>query len=611
MRHLACEKSSDMNNVAQDGRAGTDIGPGVAARLRTVVASDPARALAEIERYLADNPRDAEALRVAAAAHRGLGRRELAERAELAALDAGRSLPVVKEGERHIGRQEFAAARQLALAHLARYPDDVGVATIAAEAAIGQGLPDLAIPLLEQVLRRVPSYLLARLLLANALVSMDRLRDARILVEPVVRRMPDAVPFRKLLAEIARAQNDFETAVPCSEALTRLTPASAEAWVIHGDNLRFSGKRVEAISAYRQALSVEPDHGLAWWSLANIDAAAITDDDVARMSQAARSDGLSAGQLSNLNNGLAIVSHVRKDYPNAFTLFSRSKSLRQSSEPHDAGLISDQLDSYLSYVADGRITGDVARSDGTPAPIFIVGMPRSGSTLVERLIGCSTHVEMLGELAIVPHMVERLRRDAADGNVARHVASLPTDHLQAMGHWYATRAAELLRAEPRRPFYTDKLHMNWRHLPLIMQMLPNARIIDVRRNAMDCCWSNFRTLFASGHSAANDLSDIGHFYRDYVRFIDALRAALPGRIIPVRYEDVVDDFEPAIARLFSLLGLEPEPDITQFHRSSAPVATASSEQVRQPLNRNGIGAWRPYAQWLGPLRAALGDLAED
>src|SRR5690606_2642209 len=174
-------------------------------------------------------------------------------------------------------------------------------------------------------------------------------------------------------------------------------------------------------------------------------------------------------------------------------------------------------------------------------PVFVVGMPRSGSTLLERVLGCHPGIEALGELAIVPHMVERMKRDgAADGLEAR-IAALDEPTLAQMGKRYLARAHE--RRKTDRSVFVDKLHMNWRHLGLILRMLPQAVVIDVRRDAMDCCWSNYRTLFARGHPAASDLSDIGSFYRDYARFADELRRRAPGRIHLVSYEALVDDLE--------------------------------------------------------------------
>lgn len=587
-----------------------DTASGELDRIHALLASSPRDALADIQRHLSRDPRDPEGLRIAAAAHRGLGQKQLAERAEIAAIDAGKAEPAIAEITALIDRREFGEASRLAAAHLRQCPDDLGALTLSAETAIALGLPDRAIPILESVLLRAPSYLLARTLLINALTQVDRLRDARSLLEPVVRRMPDAVRFQELLAKIAANQSDLDTAIEAGRAVTRLDAGSADAWIDHGDNLRFGGRKGEAIAAYRTATGAEPDHGRAWWSLADIDAAALGDGDLVAIRVAMRRRAREAEHLGNLQFALGIAEHARGNHAEAFAQFSAGNATRRSGEPHDRELVPRQVDRYLAEVTADRIPRAMAPVAGRPTPIFIVGMPRSGSTLVERVLGRSAQVEALGELSIVPHMIERLKRDTANGEVAPLVAGLPVNQLAKMGEWYLARAAELMKQQPARPFFTDKMHMNWRHLPLIVRMLPQARVIDVRRDAMDCCWSNYRTLFARGHSAANDLADIGHFYRDYVRLADGLRARAPDRIHLVRYDDLLEDFEGGLRRLFAALDLDFDPEVTAFHLSEAPVATASSEQVRQPLNRKGIGAWRPYEQWLGPLRASLGELAE-
>lgn len=579
------------------------------ARLRALAATAPGEALRGVERHLAAHPRDPEALRIAAAAHRGLGRKDLAERAEIAAIDAGRTVPEIAEATRLVAARDFGGASRVAAMHLRRYPDDLGAATLSAETAIALGLPDRAIPLLERVLLRAPSYLMARTLLINALGQVDRLRDARSLLDPVVRRMPDSARFQELLAKIAGNQGDFATAIEASAAVTRLEGASVDAWLDYGDNLRFGGRKAEAIAAYRTAIGVAPDHGRVWWSLADIDAAALDDGDLSAIRDAIGNRAQEPDHLGNLRFALGMAEHARGNPAEAFAQFSAGNATRRAAEPHDAELVPDQVDRYLAELTADRIPPLRAPIEGQPTPIFIVGMPRSGSTLVERVLGRSTQVEALGELAIVPHMIERIKRDAPDGDLALAIANLPEDQLANMGQWYLERAGELARQRPPRPYFTDKMHMNWRHLPLILRMLPQALVIDVRRDAMDCCWSNYRTLFARGHSAANDLADIGRFYRDYVRLTDGLRARAPDRIHLVCYEELVEDFDAGLRRLFAALGLDFEPGVAAFHLSDAPVATASSEQVRQPLNRKGIGAWRAYAPWLDPLRDALGDLA--
>jgi len=209
---------------------------------------------------------------------------------------------------------------------------------------------------------------------------------------------------------------------------------------------------------------------------------------------------------------------------------------------------------------------------------------------------------------MIQRLAERARHEVGDaGEYAAILKRLPDDRLTRVGEEYV-RASKNYRLTDK-PRFIDKNNLNWMHIGLILLALPNARILDVRREPLDCCWANFKMLFADGFPATNDLAHVGKFYADYVRLLDAMAVAAPGRILQVRYESVVDNAETQLRRMVDFLGLPFEVQCLEFHLSTDAVATASSEQVRQPLNRSGVDRWKPYAQWLQPLRDALGPLA--
>jgi hypothetical protein len=229
-------------------------------------------------------------------------------------------------------------------------------------------------------------------------------------------------------------------------------------------------------------------------------------------------------------------------------------------------------------------------------------MPRSGTTLLERILGGHSQIEAAGELPIIARMAS-----AGAGSSANNIGSMTREDLTRLGNTYIERSREYRPGQ--KPRFIDKMNSNWFRVGLIRMMLPNARIIDLRRNAVDCCWSNFRMLFAEGTVAANDQRDIARFYRNYVRMVDAVNAVAPGGILRVNYEELVDDVEGETRRILDFLGLDYEPRCIDSHLATEAVATPSSEQVRRPINREGIGSAEPYRHWLRPMIEELGDLA--
>ncbi|WEK48097.1 MAG: sulfotransferase [Candidatus Andeanibacterium colombiense] len=573
---------------------------------RSLLAGHPRMALTQAQAILEQDRTNGDALRLAAAAHRALGEAELALNAEIAAITVSQHLPEVIAAARALQQGEYGEASRLAAAHLRNAPEDLAALTVSAESAIALALPDKAEPLLRKVLQRAPTFVPARRLLLNALIMLDRLREARaMLLEMIAANVDDERAQYRILVRIDGDLGDHQAAAATCAKLVRMAGATADDWLAYADSLRFAGQKGDAIEAYRRAIETDPGAWRAWWGLADIDAGAIGDEDVATLERALGEQKNDPEAAGNLEFALGIAYDARRRPERAFPHFAAGNALRRAAQPYDAHELTGQVDRNLaSFAAAAPSPPD---SNGGPVPIFVIGMPRSGSTLVERILGRHSLIEGVGELSIVPHMIQRLKLDHPGEGFERQVAALPATELARLGAWYLARAGEHRRSA--KPWFVDKLHMNWQHLPLILRMLPQARIVDVRRGALDCCWSNYKTLFARGHPAASDLSDLGRFYRDYVRQTDALRSRT-GRIHLLDYEALVDDIAGEAGALFEALGLALEPQCLDFHLSSEPVATASSEQVRQPLNRRGIGAWRAYEPWLSPLKEALGPLAK-
>lgn len=574
---------------------------------RSLVDAHPEVAFKQAEILLrsGDDPR---AHRLAAAALRRLGQMGEAEAAELAAIAAGFKDPQLEEAALAQADGRSGDAWAIARAALASDPDDLLALTLAAEAAIGLRDYKAADQDLGKVLERAPSFLRAAMLRAKSLMGQSRMSEAIAVAEEVLGRKPDNVPALRFLAQATTEVGDHERALAAYERLLATGQSEPENWIMYAQTLRILGRSDESKAAFRKALSLDPAHGAAWWGLAYFFPTEITaaDEEAIRHVLTDR-EGTSA-HAAPAHIALSILAERRDDYSEAFHHVSEGKRLRNESLPYNPDFVTADVDQVLEDFTSALYSERSACGSKDESPIFVVGIPRSGSTLVERILGRHPKIEAAGELQIMPRLVERLRYRAGQGqSYSRLAASLSCRDLSRLGDSYAERSLDYRHTG--KPMFVDKLNLNWLHAGLIRLILPNARIIDARRDALDCCWSNFKMLFAAGH--ANDLRGIGRFYRDYVRFMAGIDEAAPGAILQVRYEDVVANVETETRRMLAFLGLDYDPDCIDFHLSDAPVATPSSEQVRKPINRASVGSSDPYRQWLGPLIEELGPLARE
>jgi cytochrome c-type biogenesis protein CcmH/NrfG len=568
---------------------------------------DPAAALKQAE-ALVQLKQDARVFRLAAAACRKLGYKADAEGAELGAIQAGLAEPEMKRAA--LAEAEGSSADALAIArqYLQANPDDLLAMTVIAEASINLWELEEAEEQLRAVIRRAPTFLRASMLLATCLIKQVRMGDAIAVLDDVVARKPTNVPVLTFLAQSRATVGDIGEAVSIYEKLLSLDSRRVEWWVLLGQHHRALGRRESAIGAFRQALSIEPFNASAWWTLANYYTREIDDKDKATIDQAL-TEQAGNPQEGSLHLALGLVADRDGNHAEAFDHFAQGKRIRLAHQPYDPVRVSAGVDSVIELFTPEFFERRKTAGWQDSSPIFIVGLPRSGTTLVERILGRHSAVEGAGELQIIPRLAEVARRKADNPeDYAAMLESLADSQLAWVGRRYVEASHDFRRTE--KPMFIDKANLNWMQIGHILLALPDAKVIDVRRGALDCCWANFKMLFAEGYPAANDLRHVGLFYRDYVRMFDAMHRAAPGRILSVRYEDVVDDIEGQTRRMLDSLGLEFEQQCLDFHLAKDAVATASSEQVRQPLNRKGIGSAAPYRQWLGPLIEELGPLAD-
>jgi len=372
-------------------------------------------------------------------------------------------------------------------------------------------------------------------------------------------------------------------------------------WLSYGHMLKTVGRQAEGVAAYRQAIALKPTLGEAWWSLANLKTVRFGEADTAAILAALEEPAISDEDRFHLEFALGKAMHDSGDAASAFGHYAAGNALRRKSQPYRAADLARQVDrSIAAFTADAL----EARPGGADArdPIFVLGMPRAGSTLVEQILASHPLVEGTGELPDIPTL-------AREGSgYPRTALDLGADERSALGLEYLKRSSVQRRTD--RPLFIDKLPNNWQFVPFIQLILPNAIIIDARRHPLGCCVSNFRQHYARGQPFSYDLVDMGSYYRDYVRLMAHVDRVLPGRVHRVIYERMVDDTETEVRALLDACGLPFDPACLEFHRTERAVRTASSEQVRQPIYRDATDEWRRYESYLGPLREALGPIVD-
>jgi tetratricopeptide (TPR) repeat protein len=519
-----------------------------------------------------------------------------------------RAFPQLAAASVEIDRGHFDLAAAQVIRHLRERPNEPRGTALLGMIAMKTG----ALIQAEQFLRRALALGLQTIEvqreLASALYQQERLGDSLAAFAFLKDRSADpqiAATHAMILHKLDRNSE----ALAAHEELLQKTRDVPQFWIAYGHSLRAAGRTDDAIEAYRQAIGIEDEYGEAWWGIANIKSNVLSDDDIAAMEGALRS-AVDSRNIVPLRFALARAFHDRRDYSRAFEQYSEANALRAGELRYDPDELTNEVSEFIDSFDALPETSSLPRTDG-PTPIFVISMPRSGSTLLEQMLDRHDSIEAVGELpyvrALIRSMLEiHTRREPI--RVPELIRRLSEDDKRALGADYMQRASLHRRTEA--PYFVDKMPMNWSDILFIREILPQARFIEIRRNGMDCSFSNYIHYFSRAHASSFDLTNIGRTYTDYVRLMDHIGSAQPGFMHQLRYEALVDDPEPVLRATLGYLQLDWDESLLTFYSSDRIVRTPSAEQVRRPLNRSGIGTWTPYAEWLGPLRDALGPLAE-
>ena len=452
--------------------------------------------------------------------------------------------------------------------------------------------------LLRRALELSPAFTAARANLAIALYRQNKPAEAIAELDLVLEDDPDNLGHANLKAAALGRIGGFDEAIALYGAVLKEAPGQPRVWMSYGHMLKTVGRQADGVAAYRSAIEIAPELGEAWWSLANLKTVKFDAADIATMQAGLARADISDEDRFHLDFALGKAFEDRRQPPQAFAHYTAGNTLRRTRLAYDA----DETETFVNR-SIALYTPDffAARQGGNPAgdPIFVLGMPRAGSTLVEQILASHPLVEGTSELPDIPAL-------ARQAGYPGSVADLTHEQLHALGEEYLQRTRIQRRTD--RPYFIDKLPNNWAHLPFIHLILPNAKLIDARRHPLGCCFSNFKQHFARGQAFSYALDDMGRYYRDYVRLLAHVDTVLPGRVHRVLYEAMVDDTETQVRALLFACGLEFDSACLNFHKTDRAVRTPSSEQVRQPIFRDGTEAWTAFDPWLAPLKTALGDV---
>jgi tetratricopeptide (TPR) repeat protein len=517
--------------------------------------------------------------------------------------------PAVVSATNLFAEGDIYGAERIVRHFLRTHGDHIEGMRLLAKIGIKLDVLDDAEFLLESVLVFAPNYHVARHEYASVLSQRHKHARALEEMQKLLRIDPGNQGYRATYAVACVGLGRHDEALWTYRKLAAESPAAADLHVSIAHALKTLGNQAEAIDSYRAAAAVRPSYGDAYWSLANLKTYRFTDDELERMRAEEASGAVGLADRYHLCFALGKALEDRGEYAESFRYYARGNAFKKSESRYQAAYI--ERNTRLQIAVCTREFFAARRGVGCdrPDPIFIVGLPRAGSTLLEQILASHSQVEGTMELADIPRLVHHLQgREHRDSNPRYPgvLAELSPDELRRFGEKYL-EDTRVLRTG--RPFFIDKMPNNFRHVGLIHLILPNAKIIDARREPMACCFSNFKQLFASGQEFTYSLEDIGRYYRTYVELMAHWDAVLPGTILRVQHEAVVEDLEGNVRRLLEFCGLEFEQSCLEFYKTERSIRTASSEQVRQPISKEGIDQWRNFEAWLGPLKAALGPLA--
>lgn len=507
--------------------------------------------------------------------------------------------PRLMEAALALHDNRLSDAEPLLKAYLKDDPFDVTAIRMLAELAGRIGRYKDAENLLRRALELAPDFGAARANLATCLYRQNKPAEAISELDLLIVDDPENVGHANLKAAALGRIGGFDEAIALYEQVLSAAPRQPKVWMSYGHMLKTVGRQADGVAAYRKAIEISPALGEVWWSLANLKTVKFTVDDIAAMQAALARNDISDEDRFHLDFALGKAFQDAEESAASFMHYEAGNKLRRTKIMYDADETSSFVDALIETFTPELVERMKGAGHEAPDPIFVLGMPRAGSTLVEQILSSHSEVEGTSELPDIPAL-------ARGKDYPANLARMTPESARELGASYIERTR--IQRKTERPFFIDKLPNNWAHAAFIHLVLPNAKIVDARRHPLSCCFSNFKQHFARGQAFSYSLDDMGRYYADYVRAMAHIDAVLPGRVHRVVYERMVDNTEAEIRALLAACDLPFEPACLEFHKTERAVRTPSSEQVRQPIFRDGTEGWQGFEQWLDPLKSVLGDI---
>lgn len=508
----------------------------------------------------------------------------------------------------HLHEGRILRAEEIARAFLRKHPQNIEGMRLLADIGSRLGVHEDADFLLDTAIQLDPDNLQLRIDHIQVLRKRQKFEQALSAATALLNRDPESPVFQSLFAIESMQAGAYEVALETFEKVLEKIPNDPATLTSRGHALKTYGRSDDAIASYQGAIASDETHGDAWYALANLKTYRFSDEELAHMQAVQALPTLSFMARVHIAFALGKAFEDRRDYAAAFRNYELGNALKRRQTRYTTEQMQAEFKAQKRFCTPEVMSAQAGKGHTAPDPIFIVGLPRAGSTLIEQILASHSQVDGTLELPNILSLSHRLRgRNLVNDRdrYPRILGELPASELEAFGQDYIENTRVHRQGAP---YFTDKMPNNFRHIGLIHLILPNAKIIDARRAPLDCCWSGYKQLFAEGQEFTYGLEEVGAYYRGYIDLMAHWDRVLPkGRILRVQHEDVLADLEGQVRRLLDYCELPFEPACIEFHKTDRAVRTASSEQVRQPINRAGQDQWRPFEKYLDPLKVALGD----